>query len=49
MYQGRIVETGDTEDVCGEPQHAYTRALLSAVPRPDPAMRTMHKRQRYTA
>ncbi len=32
MYLGRIVETGTTEDILGDPQHPYTRALLSVVP-----------------
>ncbi|MFD3515309.1 dipeptide ABC transporter ATP-binding protein [Streptomyces sp. NPDC058657] len=32
LKDGRAVETGDTEDVFTEPRHAYTRALLSAVP-----------------
>jgi oligopeptide transport system ATP-binding protein len=36
MYRGRIVEMGATEDVFREPAHPYTRALLSAVPDPDP-------------
>ncbi len=36
MYLGRIVETGKTEDVILKPTHPYTRALLSAVPIPDP-------------
>jgi peptide/nickel transport system ATP-binding protein len=48
MYRGRIVETGETEAVCADPQHAYTRALLSAVPRPDPGERRMHMRHRYS-
>ncbi|MFC0209685.1 ABC transporter ATP-binding protein [Chelativorans intermedius] len=39
MYDGEIVETGPTESVLGNPQHAYTKRLLSAVPRPDPARR----------
>lgn len=38
MYLGKIVELGDTEDVLQNPQHPYTRALLSAVPIPDPAV-----------
>ena len=33
MYQGRIVEEGPTSAVCGHPAHAYTRALIAAVPR----------------
>ena len=33
MYLGRIVETGPTRDVLGQPAHPYTRALLNASPR----------------
>ena len=36
MYQGRIVETGDTRALFANPTHPYTRALLSAVPTLDP-------------
>jgi peptide/nickel transport system ATP-binding protein/oligopeptide transport system ATP-binding protein len=36
MYLGRIVEVGDRHQVTGEPAHPYARALLSAVPVPDP-------------
>jgi oligopeptide/dipeptide ABC transporter ATP-binding protein len=32
MYLGRIVEVGTTEEVLGDPQHPYSRALLSVVP-----------------
>jgi peptide/nickel transport system ATP-binding protein len=37
MYLGRIVERGRVEEVLDRPAHPYTRALLSAVPVPDPA------------
>jgi oligopeptide/dipeptide ABC transporter ATP-binding protein len=40
MYLGEIVESGDAEDVFGAPRHPYTKALLSAIPKPDPASRT---------
>lgn len=36
MYLGRMVEFGETEELFGNPMHPYTRALLSAVPQPDP-------------
>ncbi len=36
MYMGKIVERGETEEMLAHPLHPYTRALLSAVPVPDP-------------
>jgi oligopeptide transport system ATP-binding protein len=36
MYLGRIVEMGPTASLFVSPQHSYTRALLSAIPVPDP-------------
>ena len=36
MYLGRIVEAGETDAVFGNPRHPYTRALIDAVPVPDP-------------
>ena len=47
MYRGKLVEMGETEQVVGNPSHAYTRALISAVPRPDPRQRGMIGRHRY--
>jgi peptide/nickel transport system ATP-binding protein len=47
MYRGRIVETGPTEEVSTNPQHDYTRALLSAVPIADPSLRGTRERLRY--
>ena len=43
MYLGRIVEEGPARTVVGNPQHPYTRALISVVPRRDPHDR--HKPQ----
>ena len=37
MYLGRVVEIGPAAAVLAEPRHPYTRALLDAVPRVDPA------------
>ncbi len=39
MYQGRIVEQGEVEQVLGNPQHEYTKRLLSAVPKLVPPVR----------
>jgi len=36
MYLGRIVEVGTTAAIFADPRHPYTRALLSAIPVPDP-------------
>ena len=36
MYLGKIVEIGDTDAIFENPQHPYTKALLSAIPVPDP-------------
>ncbi|HNR32565.1 MAG TPA: ATP-binding cassette domain-containing protein, partial [Candidatus Hydrogenedentes bacterium] len=36
MYLGRIIELGEAEEVFDAPLHPYTRALVSAIPSPDP-------------
>ncbi|MBE34616.1 MAG: peptide ABC transporter substrate-binding protein [Opitutaceae bacterium] len=36
MYLGRLVETADAETIYRAPKHPYTRALISAIPEPDP-------------
>lgn len=44
MYQGKIVELAESEELYSNPQHAYTQALLSAIPVPDPAVESKKKR-----
>lgn len=39
MYLGRIVECGPAKEVYNAPRHPYTRALLSAIPNPNPRIR----------
>ncbi|HRK33683.1 MAG TPA: ATP-binding cassette domain-containing protein [Candidatus Hydrogenedentes bacterium] len=39
MYLGKIVELGEAEQVYNAPVHPYTRALIEAIPRPDPSRR----------
>ena len=36
MYLGRLVELGATQQIISDPQHPYTKVLLSAIPEPDP-------------
>lgn len=45
MYFGKIVELATSDELFKHPLHPYTRALLSAIPKPDPY--TEKKRQRY--
>ncbi len=36
MYLGRVVEIGPSEEIFADPKHPYTKALLKAIPEPDP-------------
>jgi len=44
MYLGRVVEIGTRDELFEDPQHPYTRALLSAVPHPDPRIERTRER-----
>jgi len=44
MYLGKIVELGTADQVLGRPLHPYTKALVSAVPVPDPARESRRQR-----
>ena len=43
MFNGKIVEIGDTEDLLQNPVHPYTKRLISSIPIPDPT----YKREQY--
>lgn len=44
MYAGRTVETGPVDEIFDAPRHPYARALLSAVPLPDPVAERARRR-----
>lgn len=44
MYLGRLVELGPAVDVMDHPQHPYTKALISAIPVPNPSIERSRKR-----
>ena len=47
MHLGKVVELGETGQICDAPRHPYTQSLISAVPRPDPRLRGSITRIRY--
>ncbi|GAA2924416.1 ABC transporter ATP-binding protein [Microbacterium luteolum] len=49
MYLGDFVEHGDVDDVFENPQHPYTKALLSAIPVPDPDIERTRQRVVFDA
>jgi peptide/nickel transport system ATP-binding protein/oligopeptide transport system ATP-binding protein len=48
MYLGKMVELADNKDLYQTPMHPYSVALLSAVPVPDPSVRTDRERIRLS-
>lgn len=43
MYLGQLMETGGADDIYLDPRHPYTRALIAAIPEPDPSRRNRPK------
>lgn len=46
MYKGRFVESGNRQDIYTNPQHIYTKRLLSAIPNVNPVGREERKKER---
>lgn len=46
LYRGRVVEAGESRQVCTQPTHPYTRALLMAVPVPHPRLQAERREVR---
>jgi len=46
LYLGRVVELADRDSIYADPRHPYTRALISAVPIPDPRIEKNRKREK---
>jgi peptide/nickel transport system ATP-binding protein len=44
MYLGKIVETGESDEIYGRPLHPYTQSLLNAIPSPDPRVERQRRR-----
>lgn len=47
MHKGYIVEMGNVEDIYNNPIHPYTKALLKAIPIPDPKNRNLNEIEKY--
>lgn len=47
MLNGKLVELADTEELFRHPMHPYTKALLSAIPIPDPVLERQKTIQEY--
>ncbi len=48
MHKGRIIESANSDELFKNPQHLYTKSLLSAIPLPDPHYEKTRKRIIYT-
>lgn len=48
MYRGKIIEMADTDTLFNNPQHSYTKTLLSSIPYPDPVYERNRQRKIFT-